>query len=138
MRVLVMGNEQYVQDLLFHLRHAKIVCVRDESAECDAVVGSDVEKVLSVPASLYFLIAPHADGRTLALLDDVSQPVVFLHGTADAVNPPSHTEALSFHAKHKTVFWIAGADHDFSHPYHRYQLIHHIIHYLSDPMCSKG
>lgn len=94
-----------------------------------------IPHALSIPAQSYILITPKAEPTTIASIKKISQPILFIHGTADNTTPPSHTEALSLHATNKKVIWIKDANHTYNQPYHTYQLVHHIIHHQKQPMC---
>ncbi len=142
MDVLFCGEEKrplFFDALAFHLRHARME-LREEGGAVFAVIGfgSGVCRALACHASVAVLIAPCADENARALMRKWDSPVLFIHGTKDGVCPPSHSEALSFHAREqKKVVWVQDADHEFREFYHQYQLIHHILHFLQEPMCFR-
>ena len=126
--------------LVFQLRHAGMELREEGTASVFAAIGfgSGAFRALSSNAAVVILIAPCADEKTRVLMQQWDKQVLFVHGTHDAVCPPSHSEALSFHARApKKIVWVQDADHSFSAPYAQYQLLHHIIHFLQEPMCFR-
>lgn len=50
---------------------------------------------------------------SLSQIESVSAPLLFIHGTHDAVIPPSMSQALYERAREpKRLYWVQGADHN--------------------------